>query len=79
VSYNTTLLDTSEYLFCLLMQVQQKTIINSNKDKNKNKEKDNNNNNNNNPLFDRKVDLITAGLAAGYAKSLNEKHRNSFS
>jgi hypothetical protein len=51
------------------MQVQQKTITNSNKDKNKNKEKDNNNN----PLFDRKVDFITAGLAAGYAKSLKNE------
>ena len=49
------------------MQAQQKTIINSTKDK----DKDNDyNNDNNNPIFDRKVDIITAGLAATYAKSL---------
>jgi len=54
------------------MQVQQKTIINSNKDKDKNKNKDNNYNNNN-PLFDRKVDIITAGLSAGYARALRNE------
>lgn len=52
------------------MQVQQRTtIINSNKDK----DSDNNYNNNSNPLFDRKVDLVTAGLPAGYARSLKNK------
>lgn len=52
------------------MQVQQgTTVINSNKDKNSN----NDYNNHNNPLFDRKVDLVTAGLSAGYTRSLKNK------
>jgi integrase/recombinase XerD len=52
------------------MQVQQgTTVINSNKDKDSN----NDYNNHNNPLFDRKVDLVTAGLPAGYARSLKNK------
>jgi hypothetical protein len=54
------------------MQIQQKAIINSSKEKDKNKNKDNNNNNNN-PLFDRNVDLITAGLSAGYARALRNE------
>jgi hypothetical protein len=50
------------------MQVQQgTTVINSNKDKNSN------NDYNNNPLFDRKVDLVTAGLPAGYTRSFKNK------
>ena len=54
------------------MQIQQKAIINSSKEKDKNKNKDNNDNNNN-PLFDRNVDLITAGLLAGYARALRNE------
>ena len=67
VSYNITLLGTSEFFFPFTdAGPKQKTNINSTKDK----DKDNDyNNDNNNPLFDRKVDIITAGLAT-YAKSL---------
>ena len=49
------------------MQVQ-KTIINSSKGKHK----DSVHGNINNPLFDRKVELITAGIPAYYAKSLKK-------
>jgi hypothetical protein len=34
---------------------------------------DNDNSRNSNPLFDRKVDLVTAGLQAGYAKRLKNE------
>ena len=50
------------------MQVQQKNIINSSKGKHK----DSVYSNINNPLFDRKVELITAGIPAYYAKSLKK-------
>lgn len=50
------------------MQVQQKTIINSSNGK----YKESNYSNINNPLFDRKVDLITADIPACYAKSLKK-------
>ena len=50
------------------MQVQQKTIINSSKGKHK----DSVYSNINNPLFDRKVELITAGIPSYYAKSLKK-------
>jgi hypothetical protein len=51
------------------MQVHQKIVFNSDKDKDKNKDNDNNNN----PLFDRKVDLITAGLAAGWKQTIHSQ------
>jgi hypothetical protein len=46
------------------MQVQQKTVIKPNKGEDKDSDYSNNNDN---PLFDRKVDLITAGLSEAYA------------